>query len=197
MSYTKTTWNPGAAPGISADNLNNIELGIERTHARSMTEATRDALAGDDLFAGRVIYNTTTSRLEIYTGTVWQVYTLKTEHDAVFHATTGHKHTGGAGDAPNIAPADAGLGNVDNVKQAPETRQINSGDYLSGGGDLSENRTLDVDGNAIRTLTTELRREVVSSFPTTGLADGRTVLLTQADGGNDPGPYTYFNGEWL
>lgn len=32
MSYTKTQWNPGGPPGISADNLNKIEEGIEAAH---------------------------------------------------------------------------------------------------------------------------------------------------------------------
>ena len=71
MSYEKTVWNPGAAPGISADNLNNIELGIERTHARSMTTTERNDLSGADLFAGRVIYNTTTNLMNVYTGSAW------------------------------------------------------------------------------------------------------------------------------
>ena len=71
MSYSRTTWNAGAAPGISAANLNNIEEGIERTHARSMTTDERNALTGDDLFAGRVIYNTTTDLMNVYTGSAW------------------------------------------------------------------------------------------------------------------------------
>ncbi len=32
MSYTRTTWVSGAAPGISAANLNNIEDGIEQNN---------------------------------------------------------------------------------------------------------------------------------------------------------------------
>ncbi len=32
MAYNKTQWNPGGAPGISAENLNNIESGIESAH---------------------------------------------------------------------------------------------------------------------------------------------------------------------
>ncbi len=70
--YTRTEWVDGAAPGLSHINLNKIELGIERTHARYMTENERDALAGDDLFAGRIIYNTDEDRAEEYTGTAWQ-----------------------------------------------------------------------------------------------------------------------------
>ena len=40
--------------------------------------------------------------------------------------------------------SDVGLGNVDNVKQAPNTRKINTTAPLSGGGDLSADRTLKV-----------------------------------------------------
>lgn len=32
MPYDKTTWNPGGPPGISAENLNKIESGIEAAH---------------------------------------------------------------------------------------------------------------------------------------------------------------------
>lgn len=32
MAYTKTQWNPGGAPGISAQNLNKIEQGISDAH---------------------------------------------------------------------------------------------------------------------------------------------------------------------
>ena len=45
---------------------------------------------------------------------------------AKFHATTGHKHTGAAGDAPQLAKANVGLGNVDNVQQAPLRLAINA-----------------------------------------------------------------------
>lgn len=45
---------------------------------------------------------------------------------AKFHASTGHKHTGTAGDAPQVAKANVGLGNVDNVQQAPLRLAINA-----------------------------------------------------------------------
>ncbi len=38
----------------------------------SFTTAQRDALTGGELWAGRFIYNSTTLRLEWYTGTTWQ-----------------------------------------------------------------------------------------------------------------------------
>ena len=40
----------------------------------SFTEAERDALAGDDLFP-RLILNTTTSKLNFYTGSAWEAVT--------------------------------------------------------------------------------------------------------------------------
>lgn len=46
-------------------------------------------------------------------------------------------------------------------------------------------------------VSTPLGREVVSSFPTVGNFDGRTILLSVIDAGRNPGPYTYFDGEWL
>lgn len=44
--------------------------------------------------------------------------------------------------AVTLAKGDVGLGNVDNVKQAPSTRTITAGNGLTGGGDLSADRTL-------------------------------------------------------
>lgn len=44
--------------------------------------------------------------------------------------------------AVTLGKADVGLGNVDNVQQAPATRRITAGNGLTGGGDLSVNRTL-------------------------------------------------------
>ena len=40
MSYTKTTWNPGAAPGISAENLNNLETQYESVVGTANASAT-------------------------------------------------------------------------------------------------------------------------------------------------------------
>ena len=40
MAYTKTTWNSGAAPGISADNLNHIEGGIADAHTTADAATT-------------------------------------------------------------------------------------------------------------------------------------------------------------
>lgn len=42
-----------------------------RTQAEPMTTTQRDALSGANLFAGRLIFNTTTARTELYTGAAW------------------------------------------------------------------------------------------------------------------------------
>lgn len=41
----------------------------------AVTTAERDALAGDDLFAGRMVYNSTTNKLNFYNGSAWEVVT--------------------------------------------------------------------------------------------------------------------------
>lgn len=46
--------------------------------------------------------------------------------------------------AVTLVAADVGLGNVSNVAQAPATRLVSAGSGLSGGGDLSADRTLSV-----------------------------------------------------
>jgi hypothetical protein len=72
--YTPIRWtelpasNTSATP-ISAANLNHMERGIIRTHVAALTAAERDALTGEALFTGRMIYNRTVERLEVYTAT--------------------------------------------------------------------------------------------------------------------------------
>ena len=72
MSYSRVNWT-GAVP-IDETNLNIMDAGIERTHAIALTTTQRDALAGADLFTGRIIYNTTTDKLNVYTGS-WEAIT--------------------------------------------------------------------------------------------------------------------------
>lgn len=43
MPYTKTTWNPGAAPGISAANLNNLETQYDEAMADSIVKVYKAA----------------------------------------------------------------------------------------------------------------------------------------------------------
>jgi hypothetical protein len=70
MAYTRINWNNTTTP-IDDDNLNIMDRGIERTHARAMTTAQRNALTGDDLFIGRLIFNTNTGFLETWNGSSW------------------------------------------------------------------------------------------------------------------------------
>lgn len=41
----------------------------------TVTTAERDALTGDDLFAGRCVYNETTNKLNFYNGSAWEAVT--------------------------------------------------------------------------------------------------------------------------
>jgi len=69
-----------------------------------------------------------------FNGTVWE----KIPSSAAVSSVAGK--TG----AVTLAPGDVGLGNVTNVAQAPATRSITAGTGLSGGGDLTADRTLNV-----------------------------------------------------
>jgi len=42
---------------------------------RSLTTAERDALPANELEAGLMIFNTTTSKLNLYTGLAWEAVT--------------------------------------------------------------------------------------------------------------------------
>jgi len=88
-----------------------------------------------------------------------------------------------------LTPSDVGLGNVDNVQQAPITRVISAGNGLSGGGDLSSDRSISL--GTPSTLTTLTANSVTTSshthavtFPVTSVA-GKTgaVALVNADVG--------------
>ena len=76
MPYSKQTWvdNDSAYP-LSAARMTVIEDGVEAAAAiadqghRILTTAQRDALTG--LTAGVMIYNTTTSLTEVWTGSAW------------------------------------------------------------------------------------------------------------------------------
>lgn len=74
MSYVPINWNelPAsdfAATRLTADNFNHMDQGIKRTHAEVLTTTERDALTGADLFTGRIIFNRTVERFEIYIST--------------------------------------------------------------------------------------------------------------------------------
>ena len=58
MTYTPTTWVDNAAPAIDADNLNNMETGIERAQGDIMVlfGATADIPATDPTLVGRLYF---------------------------------------------------------------------------------------------------------------------------------------------
>jgi len=51
MAYTKTQWNPGGPPGISAENLNKIEQGIADAHDKVDTALTVVGEVAEELAA--------------------------------------------------------------------------------------------------------------------------------------------------
>lgn len=69
--YAKETWVPGGPPGISATRLNKFEQGLAWLLNNSFTDAERDALAGADLWAGRVIFNLPSGVLQMFDGSSW------------------------------------------------------------------------------------------------------------------------------
>jgi hypothetical protein len=74
--------------------------------------------------------------------------------------------------------ADVGLGNVDDVKQAPSTRKVSAGNGLSGGGDLSVDRTLNLGTPSTITSTT------TNAVTTTSHTHQLTVTKTDVGLGN-------------
>lgn len=59
MAFVKTTWTDGAAPAVSAAQLNRIEQGIADAHAfASYVEDNSDSAAGEDAFInGNLTYS--------------------------------------------------------------------------------------------------------------------------------------------
>ena len=58
-----------------ADTLSTQLKTLTGFKAPSYTTTQRDALAGEELYAGEVIFNSTTSKLNFYTGSDWQAVT--------------------------------------------------------------------------------------------------------------------------
>lgn len=228
MSYERIHWDENMK--LNPENLNNMDRGIEQTHGQSVTEDERDDLAGEDLFTGRIVFNTTNERLEVYDGSEWRAVTPEDLFDdhlvdtsnphAVSAAQVGaasdpHDLGGDEHESDTLANlntkiADATLDDSGDARD-PKTHgnAAHDPDFAATDGDYTDLRARattkdDVGlGNVenktaedIRTQSTQLKREVASSFPSSP-KDGQTILLTQEDGGKDPGPYTYFDGEWL
>ena len=151
MAYNKTQWNPGGAPGISAENLNNIESGIESAHKLVETDihtpdqsqtaqASGTLLALQSFFANilqRILGNTNWHDAPPITLSATKAHTeAGAAHGATSQAVAakiivrdayGRAKVAAPSAADDIARLDsitktqAGLGNVDNVKQATKT----------------------------------------------------------------------------
>lgn len=83
MAYTKTSWNNGRSPAISATNLNHIERGIEDAH--NLIDAI-SARYGTPLTASLVSEMTETDKIYVYVGSEtgyttgnWYYYDLTNE----------------------------------------------------------------------------------------------------------------------
>lgn len=80
-------------------------------------------------------------------------------------------------DNPHAVTADqVGLGNVVNVAQAPATRTISAGTGLTGGGDLTADRTLALDAGSIASLAladTSMQAADIADFETTAELNAR------------------------
>lgn len=81
MPYSPQTWQDNdAAYPLSAARMTNIENGVQAAAAvadqghRILTTAQRDALVGTT--AGTMIYNSTTSLTEVWTGATWLTVAL-------------------------------------------------------------------------------------------------------------------------
>lgn len=74
----------------------------------SVTTAEMNALAGDDLWVGRVVYNNQTLRLMVYNGTAW-VLTTNIEDGSV---STNKLVDGAVTDAKAGAPSTGSLGTI-------------------------------------------------------------------------------------
>lgn len=48
---------------------------LQRNAIPKVTTTARNALSGTDIFAGLLVYNTTTNKLNLYNGTAWEVVT--------------------------------------------------------------------------------------------------------------------------
>lgn len=51
------------------------KIQLQKNAIPKLTTTARNALTGGDLFAGLVIYNTTTNKLNQYNGTAWEAVT--------------------------------------------------------------------------------------------------------------------------
>lgn len=135
--------------------------------------ATGTANNGKFLMAGATAGSLSWSALPVATTSIAGIMTAadKTKLDGIAAGAQVNSVTSVAGKtgAVTLAKGDVGLSNVDNIQQAPIARKISAGTGLSGGGDLTADRTLSVSygttagtaaqGNDSR-ITNALRRDV-------------------------------------
>ena len=86
-------------------------------HSQVVTGDVHGAVSANA--AGKMVVRDADARFRANDPSHAQDVATKNYIDGSFSATTGHKHTGAAGDAPNLAKGSVGLGNVDNLKQMP------------------------------------------------------------------------------
>lgn len=113
----------------------------------TVTKAEAEATSGETRRAWTV------TRVLEATQAWWNRSTMKTKLDGIQAGAQVNSVTSVAGKtgAVSLVKSDVGLSNVDNVKQAPITRTLTTGDGLSGGGSLEANRTFAVDSTVVRT----------------------------------------------
>lgn len=51
------------------------KIALQKNVIPKLTTTQRDALAGDDLFAGLIVYNTTTNKLNVRVAAAWEAVT--------------------------------------------------------------------------------------------------------------------------
>lgn len=66
-------YSSGADAASTIDTtMQNLAVWVDGHLVQGFTTAARDAIAGADKWTGRLIFNTTTVQLEVWTGTLWQ-----------------------------------------------------------------------------------------------------------------------------
>lgn len=94
MQQTTVGQLPYPESGDPADGASQSQALADRLASiiESKTTAQRDALTGTELWAGRLLYNTSTSRLEVWTGSAW-VAAGVSDHAQLSGLATGDPHT--------------------------------------------------------------------------------------------------------
>ena len=100
MAYNKQTWLDGKSGNtpISAARLNYLEQGLaDASTVETFTTTQRNALTAGQKWEGRVIYNSTTDRLQQWDGAAWFTVPIDTDISALL-ATAGTPSAPGTAD---------------------------------------------------------------------------------------------------